>query len=57
MTGRAFLYFAYPAQTSGEAVWTLLAAGRTAAVDAFSGATPLAVAQATESGSVVQAWS
>jgi len=56
LTGRAFLYFAYPAQTSGEAVWTLLAAGRTAAVDAFSGATPLAVAQATESGSVVQAW-
>jgi len=56
LTGRAFLYFAYPAQTSGEAVWTLLAAGRTAAVDAFSGATPLAVAQATDSGSVVQAW-
>jgi len=56
LTGRAFLYFAYPAQTSGEAVWTLLAAGGTAAVDAFSGATPLAVAQATDSGSVVQAW-
>lgn len=56
LTGRAFLYFAYPAQTSGEAIWTLLAAGRTAPVDAFSGATPLAVAQAIESGSVVQAW-
>ena len=36
LTGRAFLYFAYPAQSSGDAVWT--------AVDGFSGATPLGVA-------------
>lgn len=56
LTGRAFLYFAYPAQTSGDAVWTVLAAGRAAPVDAFSSATPLAVAAATESGSVPQAW-
>jgi Na+-transporting NADH:ubiquinone oxidoreductase subunit B len=35
LTGRAFLYFAYPAQISGDAVWT--------AVDGFSGATPLGV--------------
>jgi len=33
LTGRAFLYFAYPAQLSGDAVWT--------AVDGYSGATPL----------------
>lgn len=33
LTGRAFLFFAYPAQMSGDAVWT--------AVDGFSGATPL----------------
>ncbi|EAT13242.1 NADH:ubiquinone reductase (Na(+)-transporting) subunit B [Bermanella marisrubri] len=33
LTGRAFLFFAYPAQISGDAVWT--------AVDGFSGATPL----------------
>ncbi|UCH22770.1 MAG: RnfABCDGE type electron transport complex subunit D, partial [Deltaproteobacteria bacterium] len=52
LTGRAFLYFAYPAQTSGDAVWTVLWGGQTAAVDAFTGATPLAVAAATESGSV-----
>jgi Na+-transporting NADH:ubiquinone oxidoreductase subunit B len=56
LTGRAFLYFAYPAQTSGDAVWTLLSAGRAAPVDAFTGATPLAIAQATESGTVPQAW-
>ena len=35
LTGRAFLYFAYPAQLSGDAVWT--------AVDGYSGATPLGI--------------
>jgi Na+-transporting NADH:ubiquinone oxidoreductase subunit B len=35
LTGRAFLYFAYPAQLSGDAVWV--------AVDGYSGATALAV--------------
>jgi len=35
LVARAFLYFAYPAQISGDAVWT--------AVDGFSGATPLGV--------------
>lgn len=38
LAGRAFLFFAYPADISGESVW--------AAVDAFSGATPLAQAAA-----------
>lgn len=38
LVGRAFLYFAYPAQMSGDAVWT--------AVDNFSGATPLSLAAA-----------
>jgi Na+-transporting NADH:ubiquinone oxidoreductase subunit B len=36
LTGRAFLYFAYPASMSGDAVWT--------AVDGFSGATALGIA-------------
>ena len=36
LTGRAFLYFAYPVQNSGNDVWV--------AVDGFSGATPLALA-------------
>jgi len=36
LTGRAFLFFAYPGDISGEAVWT--------AVDGFSGATPLMLA-------------
>ena len=36
LTGRAFLFFAYPAEISGDAVWT--------AVDGFSGATVLGIA-------------
>ena len=36
LTGRCFLFFAYPAYMSGDAVWT--------AVDGFSGATPLGLA-------------
>ncbi|RUO79748.1 NADH:ubiquinone reductase (Na(+)-transporting) subunit B [Idiomarina tyrosinivorans] len=36
LTGRAFLYFAYPTNMSGDSVWT--------AVDGFSGATNLSVA-------------
>jgi Na+-transporting NADH:ubiquinone oxidoreductase subunit B len=37
LTGRAFLFFAYPGEISGEAVWT--------AVDGFTGATPLMLAK------------
>jgi len=40
LTGRAFLFFAYPAQISGNSVWT--------AVDGFSGAT--ALSRAAEGG-------
>lgn len=38
LTGRAFLFFAYPAAMSGDSVWT--------AVDGFTGATALSVAAA-----------
>ncbi len=38
LSGRAFLYFAYPAQISGDAIWT--------AADGFSGATMLSKAAA-----------
>jgi Na+-transporting NADH:ubiquinone oxidoreductase subunit B len=43
LTGRAFLFFAYPAQISGDAVWV--------AVDGVSKATPLAVLAVAERGS------
>ena len=36
LTGRAFLYFAYPASISGDAVWT--------AIDGYTAATPLGLA-------------
>ncbi len=36
LTGRAFLYFAYPASMSGDSVWTV--------VDGYSGATALSLA-------------
>ena len=48
LTGRAFLYFAYPVQNSGDAVWTVLSHGQSAPVDAFSGATPLSVAASAQ---------
>jgi len=45
LTGRAFLFFAYPASISGDAVWT--------AVDGYTGATALSVA-ASEGMAVLQ---
>lgn len=44
LTGRAFLFFAYPAKMSGDAVWVFIDKAKTGAVDALSGATPLSVA-------------
>ena len=48
LTGRAFLYFAYPAQISGDAVWT--------AVDGYSGATPLGVVAAEGMAGLTEAY-
>ncbi|MCP5131106.1 MAG: NADH:ubiquinone reductase (Na(+)-transporting) subunit B [Pseudomonadales bacterium] len=49
LTGRAFLYFAYPAQMSGDAVWT--------AVDGYTGATALSVVSAEGMDALRQQWS
>ncbi len=49
LTGRAFLYFAYPAQISGDAVWV--------AVDGYSGATALAVVAADGMSALSSQWS
>ncbi len=43
LTGRAFLFFAYPGKMTGESVWTVITGSKSGAVDAFTGATPLAV--------------
>ena len=47
LTARAFLYFAYPSQISGD-VWSYL--GSDQAVAGFSGATPLAIGAAAVEG-------
>ncbi|TDO99617.1 NADH:ubiquinone reductase (Na(+)-transporting) subunit B [Marinomonas balearica] len=49
LAGRAFLFFAYPASMSGDAVWT--------AVDGFSGATMLSQAAAGGVEALSVAWS
>jgi len=47
LVGRAFLYFAYPAQISGDRVWV--------AVDGYSGATSLGLMAAADAGSGLDA--
>jgi Na+-transporting NADH:ubiquinone oxidoreductase subunit B len=49
LTGRAFLYFAYPVQMSGDAVWV--------AVDGYTGATPLSVVASSGMDALQQQWS
>lgn len=48
LTGRAFLYFAYPAQLSGDAVWV--------AVDGYTSATPLALNAMGGIDAITQQW-
>jgi Na+-transporting NADH:ubiquinone oxidoreductase subunit B len=48
LVGRAFLYFAYPAQLSGDAVWV--------AVDGYTGATPLSVVASGGMDALTQTW-
>jgi Na+-transporting NADH:ubiquinone oxidoreductase subunit B len=54
LTGRAFLYFAYPVSLSGDQVWTVLSGARTTVVDTFTAATPLSVSASTPSGQAVE---
>jgi Na+-transporting NADH:ubiquinone oxidoreductase subunit B len=49
LTGRAFLYFAYPAQMSGDAVWV--------AVDGVTAATPLGIVASEGMQAVEAQWS
>lgn len=49
LTARAFLYFAYPAQISGDGVWVKIA-DPAQVIDGFTGATPLAAAAAVPAG-------
>lgn len=51
LIARAFLFFAYPGQMSGDSVW-ISAEGVQKAVDGFTGATPMALAAAGHPESV-----
>ena len=43
LTGRAFLFFAYPGKMSGETVWAVASGAKSSLADTVSGATPLVV--------------
>ncbi len=53
LTGRAFLFFAYPANMSGDRVWTVVQQTGQQAVDAVTAATPLALAPLAATGGSV----
>jgi len=48
LTARAFLFFAYPGKMSGDTVWVAASGAGEQVVDAFSGATPLAISALAE---------
>ena len=50
LTGRAFLFFAYPVNMSGDRVWTVVRQTGQQAVDAVTAATPLALSPLAASG-------
>ncbi|MCP4747453.1 MAG: NADH:ubiquinone reductase (Na(+)-transporting) subunit B [Desulfobacteraceae bacterium] len=54
LTGRAFLYFAYPVQMSGDAVWIVVCQNGNRIVDAISSATPLAVASTVKASGTAE---
>ncbi len=50
LTARAFVFFAYPGDISGDKVWTAINFSSDKLVDGYSGATPLLVASSAEPG-------
>jgi len=53
LTARAFLFFAYPVQITGDTVWTKVVSESGGLIEGFSGATPLAIAALSPAGSSV----
>jgi Na+-transporting NADH:ubiquinone oxidoreductase subunit B len=54
LTGRAFLFFAYPGNMSGDPVWVALGRAGETVVDTVSSATPLAISKLVESGDRIE---
>lgn len=58
LLARAFIFFAYPTSISGNTIWTAgLTKGSQAAVDGYSGATPLSIAPDVLSNNTTVDWS
>ena len=55
LTGRAFLFFAYPTKMSGDSVWVAVSGTASQGADAVSGATPLAGVALADKGETVVA--
>ena len=54
LTARAFVFFAYAEQMSGDKIWTVVKSASGQAADAVSGATPLAVSTLAGAGADVE---
>ena len=54
LTGRAFLFFAYPVQMTGDKVWTVAGGIGQQGVDTLSGATPLALSSVKGSSAFIE---
>lgn len=52
LLARAFIFFAYPAQITGDKIWTAGLTKATTVADGFSGATPLSYAAANASDKI-----
>ena len=50
LTGRAFVFFAYPGKMSGDQVWVFVDRAKDTVTDAVSGATPLGLTELVEAG-------
>jgi len=53
LTARAFLYFAYPAQITGDKVWSKVVSGGQV-IEGYSGATPLGIGMVPHDHSLVE---
>jgi Na+-transporting NADH:ubiquinone oxidoreductase subunit B len=54
LTGRAFLFFAYPAQMSGDGVWAAILAAKEKIADVVTTATPLAMSTLVEAPNKIE---
>ncbi len=53
LTGRAFLFFAYPMNMTGDKVWTVVSGINPKGIDTISGATPLVVSAVKGSSDLI----